>query len=178
MNKLIHMRPLYISVVLVVGVFTSLILGARSHGPVLSPSAAFSDYRCSASGATATSRFRPHGAAANGATDDTSAIQNAIDAAASAGGGVVALGAGTFLINGHLVMKSNVKLVGVGPGTIIKAGPGFLESYGTGWRLPGHYDGGRVKRHYRQSDSRSERQGHRWRCKPATTPQRLPRRSA
>ena len=98
--------------------------------PAPSATAAFSDYRCSASGATATARFRPRGAAANGVTDDTSAIQNAIDAASSAGGGVVALSAGTFLINGHLVMKSNVKLTGVGPATVIKAGPEFLESTG------------------------------------------------
>jgi polygalacturonase len=129
MNKAVHMRPLYISAV-VVGIFTSLIPSATSHGPVSSSASAFSDYRCAASGATATARFRPHGAAANGATDDTSAIQNAIDAAASAGGGVVTLGAGTFLINGHLVMKSNVKLAGVGPATVIKAGPSFLDSTG------------------------------------------------
>jgi polygalacturonase len=96
-----------------------------------SSAAAFSDYKCSASGATATARFRPRGAAANGVTDDTSAIQNAIDAASSAGGGVVPLPAGTFLINGHLVLKSNVKLTGAGPSaTIIKAGPKFLASTG------------------------------------------------
>jgi polygalacturonase len=42
----------------------------------------------------------------------------------------VRLGAGTFLIDGHLVMKSNVRLTGTGPATIIKAGPGFLGSTG------------------------------------------------
>jgi len=98
--------------------------------PSSSSAAPFSDYRCSASGAIATAQFRPHGAVANGVTDDTSAIQNAIDAASSAGGGVVKLSAGTFLINGHLVMKSNVKLTGAGPATVIKAGPDFLESTG------------------------------------------------
>jgi polygalacturonase len=83
-----------------------------SRGPEPASAAAFSDYHCSASGATATSHFRPHGAVPNGTTDDTSAIQNAIDTASSAGGGVVTLPAGTFLINGHLVVKSNVKLAG------------------------------------------------------------------
>jgi polygalacturonase len=114
----------------VLGVTSRGIPGVTSHGLGTSSSAAFSDYKCAALGATATAQFRPRGAVANGTADDTSAIQDAIDAASAAGGGVVALRAGTFLINGHLVMKSNVKLTGVGPGTVIKAGPEFLESTG------------------------------------------------
>ncbi len=43
---------------------------------------------------------------ANATTDNTSAIQKAIEAAASAGGGIVALPAGTFLIDGHLVARA------------------------------------------------------------------------
>jgi hypothetical protein len=38
--------------------------------------------------------------------------------------------AGTFLTNGHLQMKSNVKLQGSGQQTIIKAGPKFLSTKG------------------------------------------------
>ena len=74
--------------------------------------------------------FAPYGAVANIVTDNTSPIQGAINAAASAGGGVVALPAGTFLINGHLILKNNVKLTGVGPTTVLKAGPKFLDSTG------------------------------------------------
>ncbi len=74
--------------------------------------------------------FAPSGAVPNTTTDDTSPIQGAINAAASAGGGVVALPAGTFLINGHLTLKNNVELTGVGPTTVLKAGPKFLDSTG------------------------------------------------
>jgi polygalacturonase len=145
-NRLLHVRSLYVGAVLAVifailipGLMSHRVLGVTSHGiPSVtshglgtSSSAAFSDYKCAASGATATAQFRPRGAVANGTADDTSAIQNAIDAASAAGGGVVALRAGTFLINGHLVMKSNVKLTGAGPSaTVIKAGPEFLETTG------------------------------------------------
>ena len=93
-------------------------------------SSSFSDYACSAAGATATRVFVPSGAVANSNTDNTSPIQGAINAAASAGGGVVGLPAGTFLINGHLILKNNVKLTGVGPTTVLKAGPKFLDSTG------------------------------------------------
>jgi polygalacturonase len=94
------------------------------------PSAGFSNDRCAEAGASATRIFRPAGAVANGTADDYSAIQSAIDTASSSGGGVVRLGAGTYLVDGHLVMKSNVRLTGAGPATIIKAGPGFLSSTG------------------------------------------------
>ncbi len=93
-------------------------------------SSSFSDYACSAAGATASRVFVPSGAVANSTTDNTSPIQGAINAAASAGGGVVALPTGTFLINGHLILKNNVKLTGVGPTTVLKAGPKFLDSTG------------------------------------------------
>jgi polygalacturonase len=81
-----------------------------------------------ASGAYATTIFLP--AAMTGP-----AIQTAIDKAYAAGGGVVKLVAGTYLSNVHLVVKSNVSLVGVGPATIIKAGPSFI----TGGTLAGGY---------------------------------------
>ena len=58
-----------------------------------------------------------YGAAGNGSTDDTAAIQNAIDAAATAGGGLVEVPSGTYMINlGYqgggigLLMKSDVTL--------------------------------------------------------------------
>jgi polygalacturonase len=90
----------------------------------------FSDFSCAASGATSEQVFVPSGLVAGLSADNTGAIQGAIDSAASAGGGVVALPAGTFLINGHLIMKSNVKLTGVGQKTVLKAGPSFLNSTG------------------------------------------------
>ena len=104
--------------------------GLSGAGGPGSSASSFSDYSCAASGATATRAVAPSGVVANAATDNTSAIQKAIDAAASAGGGIVALPAGTFLIDGHLVLKNNVKLTGAGPDTVLKAGPGFLNSTG------------------------------------------------
>lgn len=107
---------------------------ASTSGPsTSSPSSSssiFSNYSCSASGATATQVFAPSGAVPNITTDNTSPIQEAINAAASAGGGVVALPAGTFVIDGHLTLKNNVELTGVGPTTVLKAGPKFLDSTG------------------------------------------------
>ena len=103
------------------------ILPNGSPGPAAS---SFSDYSCAASGATSTRVFAPAGLVANSRADSTSAIQGAINAAAAAGGGVVALHAGTYLINGHLTLRSNVKLAGVGRKTVLKAGPAFLNSTG------------------------------------------------
>jgi polygalacturonase len=145
-HKVAHSRPFYTSAVLL-GVFMILAPGVARiasgspppagsggnlslAGPGHLSSAGFSNYRCAATGASATRTFRPSGAVTDGAADDTNAIQAAIDAASSSGGGTVRLGAGTFLIDGHLVMKNNVRLTGAGPATIIKAGPGFLSSTG------------------------------------------------
>jgi polygalacturonase len=57
----------------------------------------------------------------NDTSDDKAAIQNAIDTAYAAGGGDVFVPAGTYLISGSLYLKSNVRLRGVGSGSIIKA---------------------------------------------------------
>ncbi|KTB59412.1 mannuronan epimerase [Pseudomonas viridiflava ICMP 13104] len=72
------------------------------------------------------------GALGDGVTDDTAAIQAAIDAAAAAGGGEVVMGAGTYVVSGGeepsdgcLMLKSNVTLSGAGMGeTIIKLADG------------------------------------------------------
>ncbi len=53
--------------------------------------------------------IRAYGAAGNGETLDTAALQKAIDACAAAGGGTVLVPAGTFLI-GSVELKSNVRL--------------------------------------------------------------------
>ena len=54
-----------------------------------------------ASRSTATQNVRAFGAVGNGVTDDAPAIQRAIDAAAKAGGGVVTLDPGTYLVRYH-----------------------------------------------------------------------------
>ncbi|MBL8583715.1 MAG: right-handed parallel beta-helix repeat-containing protein [Rhizobiaceae bacterium] len=69
-----------------------------------------------------------YGAKGNGTTDDTAAIQRALDAAEAAGGGVVVLSKGTFIVSGTgeasdgaLRIASNVTLAGAGMGdTTIK----------------------------------------------------------
>jgi polygalacturonase len=114
------------------------ILVAPAIVPIGSDSSAssFSDYTCAASGATSKRIIVPSGLAPDSTRDSTGAIQEAINAAASAGGGVVALPTGTFLINGHLILKSNVKLSGAGKMTVLKAGPNFLTSTGPNGGYP------------------------------------------
>lgn len=49
----------------------------------------------------------------DGKTDDTAAIQSALDDMGKSGGGTVELGRGVFLIKGHLVVPANVCLAGI-----------------------------------------------------------------
>lgn len=54
----------------------------------------------------------PYSAAADGATDDTAAIQDALDDAGTAGGGTVYLPAGKYRVNGTLSVPAGVELRG------------------------------------------------------------------
>lgn len=95
-----------------------------------------SGFSCSATGSSATKRLNVTGLSSNGTGDDFAAIQNAIDLAGQRGGGIVALPAGTFVIDSHLALKDNVELTGVGPATVIKAGPEFLSAQYPGGGYP------------------------------------------
>lgn len=62
-------------------------------------------------------------ATGDGETDDTAAVQAAIDAAEAAGGGLVFFPAGTYVLAGVTVDADNVLLAGVGPASkLIPAG--------------------------------------------------------
>lgn len=63
-----------------------------------------------------------YGALGDGSTNDLAAIQAAINAAKTAGGGIVWFPKGTYIVHGYvdLDLAHNVTLQGVGAGTIIK----------------------------------------------------------
>lgn len=56
---------------------------------------------------------RAFGAKGNGKTDDTAAFQKAIDAVSKAGGGVLTVPLGNYLIKTHLTLRENVQLEGI-----------------------------------------------------------------
>ena len=58
------------------------------------------------------STFMDHGAKADGKTDDTAAIQRALDAAGKDRGGVVTVPKGLYRVEGHLVVPPGVCLLG------------------------------------------------------------------
>lgn len=69
-----------------------------------------------------------YGATGNGSTDDTTAIQTAI-AAAAVIGGTVYFPPGTYMVSASLIINAdNVRLLGSGYATVIKAGTGFPDS--------------------------------------------------
>lgn len=72
---------------------------------------------------------KAYGALGNGTTDDTVAIQLAINAASAAGGGLVYLPPGTYKITSKLTPLSKVKIQGAGSGNTTIAG------YGTNFSL-------------------------------------------
>ncbi len=71
----------------------------------------FSSFASNSYNVMTDSRLSIH-AAANGTTDDTVALQDAINIANAAGGGVVYLPAGTYLISSDLTLSSKVVLEG------------------------------------------------------------------
>ena len=60
-----------------------------------------------------------YGATGNGSTDDTTAVQKALDAANAAGGGTIYFPAGTYVV-GNLNLYSNTVLYGDGPASVLK----------------------------------------------------------
>jgi hypothetical protein len=85
--------------------------------------------------------YQPIGLHGDGITDDTDAIQNAINAAHAAGGGIVFLPAGTYLLTASLVPKRGVTIRGVYPGATstspISWDLGFTVDTGTIITYPG-----------------------------------------
>lgn len=93
---------------------------------------------------------KAYGATGSGATDDTASIQKAIDAALAAGGGVVYLPAGRYLLKGTITNSriDLVSLVGAGMGTNLLVDSNLGISLGTTSLLLGGargYHSGRIQ---------------------------------
>ena len=74
-------------------------------------------------GAQSVENVIDYGAVGDGVADDTTAIQNAIDAAYAAGGGDVYLPAGTYKLTSSLILRRAVSIRGVYP----SATPGYVD---------------------------------------------------
>jgi len=111
---------------------------SQAPSAIVAPSTTIVAAACTKSGATGSNATTIYTVTTtvNDAGDDTDAIQNRIDTAGGAGGGVVKLAAGTYIIDGKLQMANNVKLEGTGPATILKAGPNFLATKGPAGGYP------------------------------------------
>lgn len=81
-------------------------------------------------------RQAPYNASGNGSTDDSGAIQAAIDSCPT--GKVVYIPAGVYLLSHRIRMKSGITLRGAGMGsTILKGSSGFSDPYLIGFEKEG-----------------------------------------
>jgi hypothetical protein len=72
----------------------------------------------------------PYNAKADGTTDNTTAIQNALNQAGADGGGIVFLPPGHYKVSGHLTVPAHVELKGANDVSSAPTGPGsVLEAY-------------------------------------------------
>lgn len=75
---------------------------------------------------------KDYGAVGDGTTDDQTAIQNAIDAAETAGGGIVYFPEGTYIVSGTpQVTGNNIIITGTGSGSKILLASATLNAAGT-----------------------------------------------
>lgn len=80
-----------------------------------------------------------YGAKGDGVTDDTAAIQAALTASGSAGGGVVYAPRGDYVVSGGLSIPQNVVFRGAGSGTnLIVADTGTLDLFTMNWGSEAH----------------------------------------
>jgi|GEM_PF-249111 len=96
----------FFKIVWALSLFVMPIYGCAKHNPV----PASQDQVTEASPILYADDF---GAKADGATDNTSFIQAALDRAAAAGGGIVQLGAGAYAVKGNLEIPQSVTLKGL-----------------------------------------------------------------
>lgn len=75
---------------------------------------------------------KDYGAIGDGTTNDVAAIQAAINAASSAGGGSVFLPTGTYLVNTECLLASNIRIHGDGIKSNLIPGSGFHASGSSG----------------------------------------------